>query len=86
MNGLYGIRAINAAAQAAYQLSREQYRKRDLPARVNHTVDQIEPGVWVGTVQFDAPGLGSVSTQPFSSSAEATIACARIACEKGYRI
>ena len=83
MYGLSGIRAINAEAQ---RVAREQYRKRGLPARVNHTVDQIEPGVWVGTVQFDAPGLDSVSTQPFSSSAEATIACARIANEKGYRI
>jgi len=86
MNGLYGIRAINAAAQEAFQLSREQYRRRALPQRVNHTVNQIEPGVWVGTVLFNAPGLDSVSTQPCSSITEATLACARIACEKGYRI
>ena len=83
MYGLSGIRAINAEAQ---RVAREQYRKRGLGRRVNHTVEQIEPGVWIGTVQFDAPGLDSVSTQPFSSSAEATIACARIANEKGYRI
>ena len=86
MNGLYGIRAINAAAQAAFQLSREQYRRRALPQRVNHTVEQIEPGIWVGTVLFNAPGLDSESTIPLGSSAEATLACARIACEKGYRI
>jgi len=86
MNGLYGIRAINAAAQAAYQLSREQYRRRALPQRVNHTVEQIEPGVWQGTVLFNAPGLDSESTQPFGTSTEAVLACARIAQAKGYRI
>lgn len=84
MYGLSGIRAINAEAQR--RASAETYRARGLAPRVNHVVEQIEPGIWVGTVLFNAPGLDSESTVPLGSSAEATLACARIAREKGYRI